>query len=97
MCCNEEDNYDPVPAAGAGQVFRYVADGTEPNPFPVALPTALTSVNYNVQISWGGPSTNAIKSFNALVSSFTVNGFDVLAGSAPEVDDILMITVQELT
>ena len=90
--------YAVTAAAGSGkQVFQYIATGAEANPFTVAFPAARLSTNYNVQITMGGPAANAFKDFRALVSSFTINGFDIELGAAIDAGDIFMITVEDLT
>jgi hypothetical protein len=82
---------------GGVQSFRYVADGTETNPFTVALPATRASASYNVQVTMGGPSANAIKSVRPLVSTFTTTEFDLELGAPIENGDIFMITVSDLT
>jgi hypothetical protein len=87
-----------VSAAGSPrQVFRYVATGAEANPFPVSLPATRASANYNVFVTMGGPSANAIKEFRPLVSTFTTTGFSIELGGAIDAGDIFMILVEDLT
>ena len=85
--------------AGGGlvQVFEYVADGTETNPFTVPLPAARASVNYGVQITLSRPLANAIKIVSVVDGTFTVNGFDVELSADIEANDVLQITVEDLT
>lgn len=96
MGCSNSDNYDPG-ADGSAQVFRYVATGAEAAQFTVVFPAVRPSVNYNVQLTSGGPVANAFKDARALVTTFTVAQFDVEMPVAPQAGDILMITVEDLT
>lgn len=81
-----------------GQVFRYTATGSEANPVTISLPSTWYSqadlMDYNVQITMGGPSSNTMKIARALVSTFTNSGFDVETSATLEAGDILMFTVE---
>jgi hypothetical protein len=79
------------------QVFRYVATGAELATFPVALPAVRASVNYNVQCTMGGPTANGFQDKRPLVATFAVGTFDVECPTPPEVGDIFMFTVEDLT
>ncbi len=79
------------------QVFRYTALGTELSQFPVALPAARASANYNVQLTSGGPQPSAFQQARALAATFAINTFDVELEVPPTLGDILMITVEDLT
>lgn len=79
------------------QVFRYTATGAESNPFTVNLPATRPNTSYNVQLTWGGPAANAMKSARALVASFSTTQFNVELGASLEAGDVLMFTVEQQT
>lgn len=88
-----------IEVVSTSQVFRYVAVGGEANPLAIGAAEGFVvraNANYNVQLTMGGPLANAFKDARPLVSTFTINGFDVESAVALEVGDVLMFTVEDL-
>ncbi len=78
------------------QAWQYTANGAEANPLVMGLPVARASANYVVMVEMGGPAGTLITA-QAIVSTFTVNQFQVEFSAPLVAGQVVQFFVADLT